>query len=544
MALREKERKKGFSSKSKLFESLKVYLENKNRLQPIIGLGTIIECVKSGTRNREALYICEVCMCRLSKADMRNHIIGSFHRYNYIKAWQPHLVSEWKEESDLSKLAWPLMDIAKILEEKEGPGNVQLLEVEEEVYQRMTTHNDNDAITLINSLRDGQRDGKPESHPECTAEELNHYRSQSHRIVLLGKNQRSQSKKSLNAEIISHKISSNTNESPSLLQSTPAPPVKPESLLKNILTPQWDSTEMLSEPPMLSGNSSFLDSYTGNKPLIGLFRVVECRSEDGITYCYLCHCCRIRSNKKAILDHLSSSSHLINYLVETHPEQVEVITAAVYDNSPVLQSLAKKVEQEEGRGELEVIHAPESLCILLTGKSYHWCIKMLFNGWTDINRRQKKETIKGPGVNTTSIEGMREKYEVDPSKCAQRMITKRKKRKVNNTVFKISFPQQSLRQRIWIWTGTLNHLQLTGLNTLQCVQPQNLRKSSLVKMQGLVNTWDQKEASKSLNMKRWTVISASPMTQLRQKNKSFMQKEITTDTIVPKKDQVTTSRKT
>ena len=45
------------------------------------GLGSIIECVKVGEGNREALYLHE---CRLSKADMGNHIMGSFHRYNYI----------------------------------------------------------------------------------------------------------------------------------------------------------------------------------------------------------------------------------------------------------------------------------------------------------------------------------------------------------------------------------------------------------------------------------------------------------------------------
>lgn len=35
-------------------------------------------------------------------------------------------MSEWKEDSDLSKLAWPLMEKAKILEGKEGPGDVKV----------------------------------------------------------------------------------------------------------------------------------------------------------------------------------------------------------------------------------------------------------------------------------------------------------------------------------------------------------------------------------------------------------------------------------
>uniref|UniRef100_A0A096M4N1 Uncharacterized protein n=1 Tax=Poecilia formosa TaxID=48698 RepID=A0A096M4N1_POEFO len=114
------------SGKSELLNSLETYLNNKARLQPIIdlGLGTIIECVNVTSRARETLYLCEVCACRLTKADVRNHIMGSHHRFNYI-------VSSAEEKSccgspDLSKMAWPLMELAKVLEKKEGPGNVQV----------------------------------------------------------------------------------------------------------------------------------------------------------------------------------------------------------------------------------------------------------------------------------------------------------------------------------------------------------------------------------------------------------------------------------
>lgn len=83
--------------------------------------------MKAGAHNREVLYLCEVCVCRLSKADIFNHITGGLHRYNYIKAWHPHFVSEWKENADLSNLARPLMDIAKSLEGVEGHGELQVL---------------------------------------------------------------------------------------------------------------------------------------------------------------------------------------------------------------------------------------------------------------------------------------------------------------------------------------------------------------------------------------------------------------------------------
>lgn len=49
-----------------------------------LGLDSIIECVKADAHNKQTLYLCEVCICRLSKSDMRNHIMGSLHRYNYI----------------------------------------------------------------------------------------------------------------------------------------------------------------------------------------------------------------------------------------------------------------------------------------------------------------------------------------------------------------------------------------------------------------------------------------------------------------------------
>lgn len=48
-----------------------------------LGLGSIIECGAVNT-DLGTLYMCEVCKLRLSKADMRNHIMGSLHRYSYI----------------------------------------------------------------------------------------------------------------------------------------------------------------------------------------------------------------------------------------------------------------------------------------------------------------------------------------------------------------------------------------------------------------------------------------------------------------------------
>ncbi|KAJ4927894.1 hypothetical protein JOQ06_015695 [Pogonophryne albipinna] len=396
------EAQKGVSTKSQLLDSLKVYLNNKSRLQPIIGLGSIIECVKAGTHNKEILFLCEVCVCQLNKADMRNHIMGSLHRYNYIKAWHPHLVSEWKEKSDLSKLAWPLMEMAKTLEGKEGPGDVQWLELEDAVYQRIATNSENDAVTLITILRDQQ--GETESLSESTSTQPEQDSPKSQRIVLLSKNRQGQ-------------ISE----------------VPETNLTIDVIKFTRRLENASPEPSLPSENrSSSLDGYTGTEPLIGLLRVVECRGEDGRTYCFLCHCCRIRANKNNIIDHLTGISHLINYLMETHPEQVEVILADINDDYQLLVSLAMEVEKEEGRGEMKVIKTPESLGIQLTGKSYHWCVKMMSNG-------RKHPDIQKP-KRANKDQGMPEKCAVVLSQWPKSRSTKRKMRGVTNPVFKVSLP--------------------------------------------------------------------------------------------------------
>ncbi|KAM6974531.1 uncharacterized protein LKV04_016160 isoform 1-T1 [Tautogolabrus adspersus] len=401
------EAKKGYLPQSPLLDSLRVYLNNKKRLQPIIGLGSIIECVKAGAQNREVLYLCEVCVCRLCKADVRNHIMGSLHRYNYIKVCHPDLVSKWKENLDLSQLAWPLMEIAKTLEEKEGPGDVQLLEVEDSVYQTMAAFNDNDAVALLHVLRNGHVQVEPKSHSEASPRQPEPIQPQ--RTVLL----------------------SPKNTAPSFMQSAL---INSEGMFNNTSSSLMDNTQMYPDHFVPSeSSSSLLDGYTETDPLIGLSQVVECRSEDGDTYCFLCHCCRIRSNNQDIVDHLTSSSHLMNYLMETRPEQVEVMTAEVNNDYPLLQSLAKRVELEEGGGELKVVSAPESLCVHVAGKSYHWCIKMLCDGWTRTNILKRKLAVKGPNVN-------RETTERDATVPSEYNKGRKMRKKKINTVFKVSLP--------------------------------------------------------------------------------------------------------
>ncbi|XP_015227849.1 PREDICTED: uncharacterized protein LOC107083275 isoform X3 [Cyprinodon variegatus] len=390
--------------KSQLLDSLKAYLNNKTRLQPIIGLGTIIECVNVSSQLRQTLYLCEVCDCRLTKADMRNHIMGSHHRFNYIKTHHPYMVSKWLESPDLSKMAWPLMELAKVLEKKEGPGLVQLFEVKDDHYQMMATQSENHAVTLAKALRKQQ---ELESFSKTAPL---HYPVVSQRTVLPARNQ----------------------------------PKDPESrdrtCFKNISPPQLEEVQMLGDASVEPERATdFLDDGAETKPLIGLARVVEFRSEDGCSYCFLCHCCRIRSTKQDITDHLTSSSHLVNYLMEIYPDYMEALGEVTEDNFQ-LQSLAAKVEEEEGRGEMKIVNVPESICSQLTGKSYHWCLKMLSSGGKYSNLRQKREAVRG--VNQITAPPAGKKIPV----ISKRREKRKKKQMKNNqgkktdTMFNVSLP--------------------------------------------------------------------------------------------------------
>ncbi|KAK7899124.1 hypothetical protein WMY93_019977 [Mugilogobius chulae] len=379
----------GRSYESELFNSLKAHLNNRNRLQPFIGLSSIIECVNGSAPQRDVFFICEVCVCRLDKADMRNHIMGSLHRYNYIKTRHPELVSELGEDSCLSKLAWPLMDIAKRIEGKEGTGNVQVVEFDRTSYQQMESQTNN-AKKVIDFLRDTLKETEPEISEKVTS-----------------------------------KIWEQTVKSPSqriVLYSPRNKPVKDSPQ-------QSDVSE--SSSTSLEGSSSFLSDYEGQTPLIGLVRVIECRSEDGQTHCFLCHCCRVRSHKHDFISHLTSTSHITNYLLETHPEQLDTVDL---NDSHQVVLLAENLNKEEANKTLKMVQIPEALCIQMTSKSYHWCVKKL--GWNNSNFPVKYIDVKQESL--TKFLHPKNLLEVKDQFPPEKK--KRKTNKPNNPVFKVTLP--------------------------------------------------------------------------------------------------------
>ncbi|XP_028316985.1 uncharacterized protein LOC114472090 isoform X2 [Gouania willdenowi] len=309
-------------------------------------------------------------------------------------------------------MAWQLMNVARNLENKEGPGDVQLLEVDDDVYQRMETQDESDVGAFIKSLRDDSTPVKYE------------------RKVLQSPDQQNQCKTEPQSYINPGEDSGFTDES---LQN------------RDVSWDKWAeekhthhtsfSSSVLSEDGL-----SFLDDYAGSTPLHGLSRVVECQEPDGYLCFFLCHCCRIRANKDDIINHLASSSHLFNYLTEIIPEQLNV---NLKDNLPYLHLMVKRLEQQEGRGMLKIVTVPESLSGLLTGKNYHQCVNMLCKSLTHSNTHKKTPSPKGSGVNICSagdVPGQYPAQQFKRKKKKNKNKMKTKKRRWLDTVFKVSLP--------------------------------------------------------------------------------------------------------
>ncbi|KAA0710350.1 hypothetical protein E1301_Tti012449 [Triplophysa tibetana] len=142
---------------SHLYNAIRSYLHSVNRAQPIIGLNSVTEML---TFNQPAVYFCDVCFLRIMKTDIRNHIMGSLHRYNYTKSHHAH---GWRSYTDLSLLARPLMDLATIVEKKEGTGDVQVLCVDELVYKELTSWSVPAAFRKLNKIKNPQYPDQPQS---------------------------------------------------------------------------------------------------------------------------------------------------------------------------------------------------------------------------------------------------------------------------------------------------------------------------------------------------------------------------------------------
>ncbi|KAG7261359.1 hypothetical protein CRUP_022151, partial [Coryphaenoides rupestris] len=101
----------------------------------------------------KTLYLCEACQSRMVRSDVRNHIVGSLHRYQYVKARHPALAEGWGHAVDMHKLARPLMEMAGVLEKREGPGVMQVLQLDAITFQEMEQNSVGFAVSRLAAVR-------------------------------------------------------------------------------------------------------------------------------------------------------------------------------------------------------------------------------------------------------------------------------------------------------------------------------------------------------------------------------------------------------
>ncbi|XP_059898975.1 uncharacterized protein si:ch211-199g17.2 [Gadus macrocephalus] len=403
----------GPPNESLLYQSLKPYLDTPTRKQPIIGLDSVTECVKVGSCSQEALYLCEVCQSRMKRSDVRNHIMGSLHRYRYINARHPDLAVGWGQTVDVSKLAWPLMEMASVLEKRDGPGIVKVLQLDAFTFKEMGQKSAASAVSQMAAMRCERMEGRSPHPSELTQTHVDNCEVQPRRV-------QSCPVKSRNA-VVQHPKSSvplQTNNATSDADTTMKSPLAK------------------SAEPFVQSESRghILDGHT----VIGLDCVVECRRKDnGSPSCFLCQCCRVKSDPDDFIAHLTSPSHISNYLMEVYPECVEAMMGGLNGEKELLQSVALRVENIEGRGEYKVLEWPTHLCDQLSDKTYHWCIQMFSDSEQSTSAARQKNTI--------SLKGLDAFHQLTTRKDAteagsERAAKKRRTRKETDPVFKVSMP--------------------------------------------------------------------------------------------------------
>ncbi|CAL8296641.1 unnamed protein product [Lota lota] len=415
----------GPPNESLLYHSLKPYLDNKTRQQPIIGLDSVTECVKVGSCNQETLYLCEVCQSRMKRSDVRNHIMGSLHRYCYINARHPDLAIGWGQTVDVPKLAWPLMEMASVLEKREGPGIVKVCVKAVEVHQNYVwLHlSPSTAVSQMAVIRREQMEKKAPHPSELTQTRLESSAVQPRRVQLSQKNCPVQSRSATvqcpKSNVRLQHFEVETDESTAEADTT------------TFKLPSAKSAE-----PCVQSESrdNILDGHT----VIGLDCVVECRrKDDGRSSCFLCHCCRVKSDPGDVIDHLTSPSHISNYLMEVYPECVDAMMGGLNGEKELLQSVALRVAHIEGRGEHKVLEWPTHLCDQLSDKTYHWCVQMFSDGENSTSAARQRNTI--------SVEGLDAFHQLTTRKDgieagSERAAKKRRTGNETNPVFKVSMP--------------------------------------------------------------------------------------------------------
>ncbi|XP_035287318.1 uncharacterized protein LOC118234697 isoform X1 [Anguilla anguilla] len=127
---------------------------------PLIGLREVMEC---SAVNWGVFYICKVCNVMISKKRIIHHVAGLWHRAAYIKALYP---SWLKKGARLNKQQSHILKLARIVQDKEGIGDVQLVELDVELYKRLHSMSADNALKHLQMVLEEQSQNKDQTEPE------------------------------------------------------------------------------------------------------------------------------------------------------------------------------------------------------------------------------------------------------------------------------------------------------------------------------------------------------------------------------------------
>lgn len=124
-------------------------------------------------------------------------------------------------------------------------------------------------------------------------------------------------------------------------------------------------------------------------------------------------------------------------MMETHPEKLEMVDLNDISQVELLAERLNKEDEEADTTKLKVVQIPESLCIQMTGKSYHWCVKTL--GWNNSDFTVKYIDVKRQKLSIFPQHKVGSLKTGDAQEPKEKKRTQKSKKK-NNTVFKVTLP--------------------------------------------------------------------------------------------------------
>ncbi|KAG9355546.1 hypothetical protein JZ751_000384 [Albula glossodonta] len=369
---------------------LRAYVADPQRNEPVVGLSALIECC---SEKQPPLHLCVACSTHLNKTPAIFHIISNKHRLSYLWQRRPDLFMDWNNSQDPAKMSSCLITMAREVEREENGslGDIQVVSLDSRTYTEVKSMPFDKALNLLQPIYKEQR--QSDLQLRVTPE---------HRLATL-KQEKMESE-----------------EYPE--EPIPDPLNTEAEYVRSCLLQKDQKQQVLAHTYRAGEDKPIRQEYQlglGIKtPVIGLHLVIECRSLEGWPPpFYLCQACSVKlTDEQSMNKHLTTVQHLYFYIKSCHSSHLEKEEKAGRSEcgmTDLIQSVAKKIEEEDGSGCFQIMNMSEGVYESLKQGDYGYCIKML-KGCNSVEERQTyskqtdgkitQETApRGPGFKTLPI---------------------------------------------------------------------------------------------------------------------------------------------